>query len=105
MEKITFSELDRLFREHNTLNGVTRQFDDPNHLTGVVVFKKTGANEFYCLRSRSYRFSSDNKFFIADMNGNSIYANNLDGTDHGIRLDWYLGAKGWDIDYCYIEEW
>lgn len=104
MEKITFGELDQLFRKHNILNGVTRQFDDPNSLSGVVVFKKTGVNEFYCLRSRSYRFFSDNKYFIPGMHGNSIFAHNLDGTDPAIRLDWYLGAKGWEIDYCYIEE-
>lgn len=102
MEKITFSKLCDLFYKHNEENNVTSQFEDKNALTGVVVFKDEGVNKSYSLESRSYRFSSDNKYFISDMNGRSIFANNLDNTDKGIRLDWYLVE--WKIDYCYIEE-
>lgn len=102
MEKITFSKLCDLFYKHNEENNVTRQFEDKNALWGVVVFKDEGANKGYSLESRSYRFSSDNKYFISGMGGNSIFADNLDKTDHGVRLDWYLGE--WKIDYCYIEE-
>ena len=103
INKLTFSELDRIFREHNEKNSVTSQFDDPSALTGVVVFKDAGANKGYSLESRSYAFSSDNKFFIAEMGGNSIFSQNLDKTDE-IRLDWYLPSKDWEIDYCYIKE-
>ena len=47
-----------------------------------------------------YEFTSDNKYFLGNMSGNSIYADCLDGKDLGVRLDWYLGQ--WEIDYCYI---
>lgn len=90
-----------IFNKHNEDTNVTSQFDDKNHLWGVVVFKDEGANKGFSLESRSYRFTSDNKFFISGMGGNSIFANNLDNTDRGIRLDWYLPE--WKIDYCYIE--
>lgn len=104
MKKMTFGELVDAFYKHNEENNVTSQFEDKKCLLGVVVFKDKGVNKGYSLESRSYVFTSDNKYFIAGMGGNSIFANNLDKTDHGVRLDWYLGTKGWDIDYCYIKE-
>ena len=102
MKEITFRKLCELFYKHNEENNVTGQFEDENALWGVVVFKDEGVNKDYSLESRSYRCSSDNKFFISGMGGNSIFADNLDRTDHGVRLDWYLVE--WKIDYCYIEE-
>lgn len=100
---ITLGQLDQIFRKHNVDNNVTSQFDDPNALKGVVVFKDKGANKGYSLESRSYIFSSDNKYYIAGMGGNSIFAHNLDKTDN-IRLDWYLHDPNWEIDYCYIKD-
>ena len=100
---ITFGELCEKFYEHNEKNGITSQFADKNALTGVVVFKQESwpdAKEQFSIDARSYGFSSDNKYFIGGMGGNSIYADCLDGTDQGIRLDWYL--REWKIDYCYI---
>ena len=105
MKKITFTELCEKFYKHNEENGVTSQFADKKALVGVVVFKQESwpdAKEEYALESRSYALSSDNKFFVPGMGGNSIYADCLDGTDRGVRLDWYL--RDWKIDYCYIKE-
>ena len=100
---ITFGQLCSAFYKHNEDNNVTSQFDDKNHLWGVVVFKSENwPDREFTLGERSYRFSSDNKFFISGMGGNSIFAEALEGPDsQGIRLDWYLGS--WQIDYCYIE--
>ena len=68
-----------------------------------MVFKaENWPDKDYSEESRSYAFSSDNKYFVPGMGGNSIYASSLDGTDSGVRLDWYLGE--WKIDYCYIKE-
>ena len=47
-------------------------------------------------------FRSDNKYFVSNMGGNSIFADSLDGADVGVRLDWYL--NDWKIEYCYILE-
>lgn len=99
---ITFSQLCSIFYKHNEDANITSQFDDKNALMGVVVFKSENwPDKNFSLESRSYRFSSDNKFFISGMGGNSIFAYNLDNSDRGIRLDWYLPE--WKIDYCYIE--
>ena len=101
---ISLAELCEAFYQHNEQNNITSQFEDQNALVGVVVFKQSSwPNDEvqYSLESRSYRFTSDNKYFIAGMGGNSIFAESLDKSDKGVRLDWYLGT--WDIDYCYIE--
>lgn len=100
---ITFGQLCSAFYKHNEDNNVTSQFDDKNALKGVVVFKSENwPDRKFTLGERSYRFSSDNKYFISGMGGNSIFAFALEGPDRqGIRLDWYLGS--WQIDYCYIE--
>ena len=101
MTKISFKELLDKFYQHNIDNNVTSQFDDPNPLYGVVVFRSDNwPDKDFSLESRSYKFRSDNKYFISGMGGNSIFSRNL-SKDDDIRLDWYLGS--WKIDYCYID--
>lgn len=102
MKKMTFEEVCDLFYKHNEEKRCT-QFSDNERLIAVVVFKQgSWFNAEYTEIQRSYRFVSDNKYFMSDMCGNSIYANCLDGSENGVRLDWYLGK--WEVDYCYIEE-
>ena len=103
MKKITFEEVYARFVKHNEENGVTNQFSDTyDRLEAVVVFSSDNwPDKNYSLESRSYRFVSDNKYFISGMGGNSIFADSLDKSDLGLRLDWYLNE--WKIDYCYIE--
>lgn len=102
MKKMTFDEVYERFVKHNQENNVTSQFSDDDRLTAVVVFRSDNWPEKnYSLEARSYRFVSDNKYFLPGMGGNSIFANSLDQSDSGVRLDWYLGE--WDVDYCYIE--
>lgn len=104
MNKMTFEQVYERFVKHNEKNGVESQFSDSssNRLFGVVVFKSENwPDSNYSLESRSYRFASDNKFFVSGLGGNSIFADCLDKTDAGVRLDYYL--NNWKIDYCYIE--
>ena len=105
IKKLTYKELLELIHKHNALNKVERQFEDKNALQCVIVFKNESwphRRMNYSLKSRSYRFRSDNKRFISGMGGNSIFAECLDGSDEFVRLDYYLGD--WKIDYCYIME-
>lgn len=102
MEKMTFVQVSAMFQAHNAERNVG-QFEDEKSLKAVVVFKQgPWFNAEYTEEQRSYIFSSDNKYFISGMGGSSIYADCMDGTDRGVRLDWYLGK--WEIDYCYIVE-
>jgi hypothetical protein len=104
MKKITFEELYERFVKHNEEKKVTSQYSasKSNRLVGVVVFKKENwPGNDYSLESRSYQFVSDIKYFIPGLGGNSIFADCMDGSEEGIRLDFYLSS--WEIDYCYIE--
>lgn len=104
---LTFGEVYDIFVEHNKENDITRQFKDEHPLYAVAVASESNSEthwqgEKYSLEARSYKFSSDNKKFIPNLIGGSIFAKSLDGTDE-IRLDWYLnGHDGWDWDYFYI---
>lgn len=79
------------------------------HLTGYVVFTQDSFQKEYSELSRTYAISSDNKAFIPNMGGYSIYASCLDGTDPYVRLEQYManeygGADGWKIERCYMKE-
>lgn len=104
MNKMTWSEAVATLRKFNEENNVTSKGIGPE-LDVVVVFTKNSFNKPYTEKERSYVMSNHNKAFIAGMCSNSIFANCLDGTDSGVRLDWYIyNENGWKVDYCYLVE-
>lgn len=100
MEKITYAELTNIFREHEQKN-------TGKHLTGAIVFTEDSFDKIYSLEARTYLVSSNNKAFLPNMGGYSIYGSALDGTDPLVRLEHYMAAEhggedGWKVDYCYL---
>lgn len=77
-------------------------------LTAHITFTEDSFDKKFPLLSRTYIFTSDNKGFWPNMFSRSIFAYCLDGTDQGIRLDWYMedeGNKGgWKVEDCYVLE-
>lgn len=72
-------------------------------LKGVVVFKEESFDEHYSEKSRSYSVYSSAKYFRSEMCGTSLFGDCLDGSESGVRLDWYMrGDKPWKVDYCYF---
>ncbi|MBQ0161101.1 MAG: hypothetical protein KBT28_10855 [Bacteroidales bacterium] len=103
MEKLTFDQLRSTFIKFNEEHHVT-QFDK-TCMTGAIVFKpENWPDKNYSIEARTYEVSSANKYFIPGCGGNSIFANCADGSDNGVRLDWYMFdiETPWEIDYCYI---
>lgn len=111
--------LNRAIREEDTIKEMTyhelkKKFQEAEasgkeHLTGYIVFTKDSFTQDYPEGSRTYVVSSNNKAFIPGMGGYSIFATALDGTDAGVRLDWYMkdehgGDHGWKIERCYVKE-
>ena len=100
MNKITYAELAKKFRDHER--------DNPkNHLTAHIVFTESSFEEVYPLESRTYIVSSDNKAYRPNMGGYSIFGNSVDGTDMRVRLEACMAAErggvdGWKVEYCYI---
>lgn len=100
-QNISFDELRNIFYDHNSENGIKGQFEDKAPLYGNVVISQDSFNKPYSEEERTYVFRSDNKAFLSNMIGNSIISNSKDGSDTGVRLDWYLW-DGWKIERCYI---
>lgn len=100
MEKITYAELAKKFRDHER--------DNPkSHLTAHIVFTEDSFDRVFSLESRTYIVSSDNKAYRPNMGGYSIFGSSVDGTDIGVRLEAYMAAErggkdGWRVDYCYL---
>ena len=99
-KKLTYGELVHIFRNHE-------KDETKRHLTGAIVFTEDSFTETYSLESRTYIISSNNKAFMPNMLGYSIYGSSKDGTDPMVRLESVMaaekgGPKGWKVDYCYL---
>lgn len=100
VEEMTYSELASRFREAER-NG--------EHTDGYIVFTEDSFKEPYPEEARTYVVSSDNKAYMPNMGGYSIYGSALDGSDPMVRLERFMadekgGADGWKIERCYTKE-
>lgn len=100
-QDISYNDLTNIFFKHNSDNGIKDQFGDKDCLYGNVVISQDSFDKPYTEEERTYVFRSDNKAFLSDKIGNSIFSDSKDGSDTGVRLDWYLW-DGWKIERCYI---
>ena len=94
MKEIKKQPASTLFDEMNKCN------ETGNHRTAVIVFKQSNFKQEYSEESRSYESYSDQWGWDYDKLGNRRSGNCLDGTDNGVRLDYY----DWDIEYWYWKE-
>lgn len=92
--KITFGELTEFLRENHNRNGV------------IVIKNGPYWNKAYPLESRSYKVSGQDNYFQDGKISNAILGFAIDGSDDGVRLDWYMREEKpedrWQVDYCYI---
>ena len=105
IKKITWSELEKAMWKFNEERGYTTK-GNKEKLEGIVVFTEDSFNKPFTINERSYHFTSDNKAFLPNQLGYSIFADCLDGKDIGVRIDWYMRDKEnpWKVEYCYLFE-
>ena len=105
MKKLTWSEVVKAMWNFNEEHGYKTK-GNKERLEAVVVFTEDSFNKPFTEKERSYQFSSDNKAFLPDQIGNSIFADCLDDKDLGVRIDWYMhdNEKPWKVEYCYLLE-
>ena len=96
-KKITYDEFCRKMFEHGETHGNNEDYKDS--ITGVIVYKASNWKKSYTEKQRSYRVSSCNRCFQSGKISNAMVGDCIDGTDTGVRLDWYH----WDVDYCYMD--
>lgn len=95
-EEMSYADLCRQFREAER-NG--------QHLIGRITFTEDSFSYPFSEEARTYVVSSQNKAFMPNMGGYSIYASALDGSDPMVRLEQYMadergGENGWKIERC-----
>jgi hypothetical protein len=80
------------------------QFDNKHILTAVIVFTADSFNGEYSEKERSYEVTNGNKWFLGNQGGTSLFGDCLDGSEQGIRLDWYIrrDEHPWKVERCYI---
>lgn len=100
-KRMSWRELCNYLVAFNEKHNITCKGFGPK-VTAVVVITEGSFDQAYTEEERSYRFTNHNKAFIPSNISRSIFADCLDGTDAGIRLDWYLGDS-WEVEYAYIE--
>ena len=96
MERITYPKLESIMLEYNDRYPMNA---DMPALSGVIVFKASNFTTEYSELSRSYRVWNNNRLFQHGKISNSLRGDCLDGTDDGVRLDWYK----WEVEFCYME--
>lgn len=101
-KEMTFKELRDYMCEYNKTHNWAAEV-----ISAVIVFTPDSFNKEYSEESRSYEIRSDNKTF-RNCNSNSLFGYCLDGTDQGVRLDYYMEyywkENRWKVDYCYLVE-
>lgn len=101
MKNTTKHEIIEKFREHNRAHGYNYGDYQGEEITAVIVYAQSSFPREYSEQSRSYRVSNfGGKAFFDGMIGNSIFGDCLDGTENGVRLDYYTD---WKIEKCYFE--
>ena len=105
MKKVTWREVEKAMWQFNEERGYTTK-GNKERLEAVVVFTEDSFKKHYTEKDRSYQFSSDNKAFLPNQLGYSIFADCLDGHDLGVRIDWYMRdtENPWKVEYCYFVE-
>lgn len=99
---MTYKELKNDFRK-------LKQIKPIETLTAHIIFTEESFKKKYPLLSRTYRITSDEKAFWPSMADYSLFGDCLDGTDQGVRLDYYMeeeraNVEGWKVEDCYILE-
>lgn len=85
-----------------------REHPNATPLKGFIVFSAENWPKTYSEKSRTYEVHSDNKAFRPNASSCSLFGSSLDGTDQGVRLDWYMAdfgiPGGWAVERCIIKE-
>lgn len=96
-KKVTYEQFCRKMWEHGRTHNNNEDWEDS--ITGVIVYKAENWSKPYTEEQRSYRVSSCNRCFQDGKIANSMFGDCLDGSEKGVRLDWYK----WKPEYCYFD--
>ena len=87
------------FNPETLFDEMNKCHETGNHKTAVIVFKQSNFTQEYSELSRSYRSHSDQWGWDYTKLGRRRSGDCLDGTDKGVRLDYY----DWEVECWYWE--
>lgn len=91
--KMSWDEIISKFRQFNRNGG-----DSMPPLTAYIVYTQSNFKTQYSEESRTYKIDSRSNLFHDGLISTSLFGDCLDGTEYGVRLDWY----NWKREYCYM---
>lgn len=83
-----------------TYSQMQEELYDQENKYVLITYKQENWDKEYSEQSRTYMVGSYNKCFKSGMLGNSMYGSCIDGTDVGVRLDWY----NWKVEKIMLLE-
>ena len=83
-----------------TLEELTKEFQDQQNKYALITYKQENFEKEFNETSRTYMVGSYNKYFQSGKISSSLFGSCIDGTDVGVRLDWY----NWEIEKIMILE-
>ena len=111
LNRAVYAEPEKVQMSYYELKSYFREAEEKGkeHLKGYITFTSDSFTEPYSEESRTYVVSSNNKAFIPNMGGFSIYGSSIDGKDSMVRLEQYMadeygGKNGWKIEKCFLEK-
>lgn len=90
----TFGEMEKVMFEAH---------EEGKVLHGGIIFTADSFSKEYSELSRTYLFTSNAKAFNPKASGYSIFANCADGSEDGVRIDYYMKSEGWKVEKSFIE--
>ena len=105
-----YQEVKELFRAHEKKYckpGGKADGSGYKPLIAHITFTEDSFDKPYSRESRTYEIQSDNKAFMPNMGGYSIYGDSVDGSDTNVRLEQYMAEEyaregGWVVEDCIL---
>lgn len=98
-ESMTWEEALSFLSQYNSHKGFTRR-DSVNEIcTIAAVVTKTDKE---VPEKVTYLFTNNNKAFLKDELGSSIYAHTENTPELEVRIEKYVGLDKWKVESCYV---
>ena len=87
-------------KQIKSMEELRKEFLDKQNMYALITYKQENFEKEFSEQSRTYMVGSYNRYFESGKIANSLFGSCIDGTDVGVRLDWY----NWKIEKIMILE-
>lgn len=87
-------------KQIKSMEELRKEFYDQQNKYALITYKQENFEKEFSEQSRTYMVGSYNKCFQSGKIANSMFGSCIDGTDIGVRLDWY----NWKVEKIMLLE-